>query len=536
MAFTHLDRAKTFLKGALHMFGNGLEELWKFTLTHKRAAGAVFGVLLIMIVAASFFLRSAEDDTQDTRREVALVRVGDLSGIEPLSLIGEVRSIREALVASDASGAVSGVYRSLGDVVGAGAVIAELKNDTERAAVSQARAALEKAKSTAGVGTIGVGSAESAYTTAEQSALSAIKTAYAAVEDAIKRKADQTISNPNSNQPRFFVSTSNSQLVFTVESGRLSMQSILTRHISESEPKNYEDYLSELNLLTEEVDAVGDFLSNVVAALSGAIPTGSVSASDIATYRTEANAALSSMHALRGTLSNTVGNLTAKRDAVESAKTGLALDTSGQSADIAAAEANLASALARLEKTIIRAPISGTINRLDLEVGSFVTASDPVVYITNPGGLEIVAYLSARDLGDIVVGAKVFIAGRVEGTVVKRAQALDPLTKKAEIRIAVPTNSGLVSGQSTTVSIERLVRRSEESALLSIPLAAVKITPEGPVVFTMSSENRLVAHPVILGTLRGSKVDITDGITLDMVIVEDARGLKEDQEVLAREK
>lgn len=533
MPHTHLDRANTFLKGALHMLGNGLEELWKLILAHKRVSGIVFVIIAAALVAGSFFFSANKEEVQDTRREVRLVSIGDLSGVEPLSLIGEVRSIREATVAPDISGTVAAVYRSLGDVVGAGAVIAELKNETQRAAVGQARAALEKAKSATGVGTIGIGSAESSYVAAEQAALSSIKTAYATIEDAVKRKADQTISNPDGSQPRFFISTSNSQLVFTVEGGRLAMQPVLLRHSSEPNPASYADYLAELELLLSEVDATGTFLSNVVAALSGAIATGSVSESDIAGYRVDASTALSAVNALRLSVSGATENLKAKRAAVESAKTGLALDTSGQSADIAAAEANLASALAQLEKTIIRAPISGTINTLDLEVGSFVTAASPVVYITNPGGLEIVAYLSARDLSDIVIGAKVVIAGKIDGTVVRRAQALDPLTKKAEIQIGVPADSGLVSGQSTTVAIERLARRSDEARALSIPLAAVKITPEGPVVFTLSSENTLRAHPVVLGTLRGSKVDITEGVTADMTIIEDARGLKEGQEVLA---
>jgi len=531
----HAERARTFLKGALHMLGNGLEEVWKIILARKRLSAGALLLIVAALTVGSFFFRPDAPLPQDSRREVRVARVSDFSGIEPLSLIGNVRSIREAQVAPDISGAVSAIYRSLGDVVSAGTVIAELKNETQRAAVAQARAALEKAKSATGVGTIGIENAENAYTAALESSFSSIKTAYASIEDVVKRKADQTISNPNGTQPRFFIPTSNSQLALNTDSGRLAMQAILARHMRAGTPANYEAYLAEMETLIVEIDAVGAFLSNVVGALSGAIAANSVLESDIATYRLEASTALSSINALRGTVSGAVENLKAKRFAVESAQTALALGATGQSADITAAEANLASALAQLEKTIIRAPISGTINTLDLDVGSFVNASSPVVYITNPGGLEVVAYLSARDIADIVVGAKAAVFGDSEGTVVKKAQALDPLTKKAEIRLGLPANSGLVSGQSITLSIERVQRRSGEPVALSIPLAAVKITPEGPVVFSVSPEQTLMAHPVVLGTLRGTKVDIAEGITPDMIIVDDARGFTSGERVVIGE-
>lgn len=531
----HVERARTFLRGAFGMFGNGLEEVWKIILAHKKISALIALAVLGGGIGVALFLPKEDIAPQDARREVRLVRISDISGIEPLSLIGEVRSVKEARVAPDISGAVRAVYRSLGDFVSAGTIIAELKNDTERAAVSQARAALEKAKGASEVGTIGIGTAQNSYEAAQESAVSTIATSYAGIEDAVKRKADQVFSNPNSAQPKLFVSTSNSQLALTVESDRLRMQTILARHSAASIPENAEGKLAEIETLLNETDRVGAFLSNLVSLLSNAIATGSVSESAIALYRADAGAGLASINALRTTLSGAMENLRTKRAAVEAAEQGLALDTTGQSADVAAGEANLASALAQLEKTIIRAPISGTINRLDLDVGNFVNASVSVVHITNPGGLEVVAYLSQRDIGDIIVGAQASVQGRIEGVVVKKAQALDPLTKKAEIRIGLPAQSGLVSGQSTTLSIERAQRRSDESFALAIPLAAVKITPEGPVVFSVSSEDTLIAIPVVLGALRGSKVDVEEGITADMVIVEDARGLKEGQKIVVSE-
>ncbi|MEK9177327.1 MAG: hypothetical protein AAB923_03450, partial [Patescibacteria group bacterium] len=108
----------------------------------------------------------------------------------------------------------------------------------------------------------------------------------------------------------------------------------------------------------------------------------------IAGYRADMSAAVAGMNGLRASLAGTIQDLKVKQAAVVIAEEGVAPGLTGVSADIAAAEANLAVAQAGLEKTLIRAPISGTINRLDLNVGDYVNATVPIVFISNPGGLE----------------------------------------------------------------------------------------------------------------------------------------------------
>jgi len=506
--------------------------VWSYSRTHPLIAGATLG-LVVAGVGALFYFTASESPTElDESREVTIVRVGDLSTAEPLSVVGDIRAAKEALIAADASGAVSAVYRSLGDFVGAGTIIAELKNDGQRAAVAQATVALEKARSGATVGDIGVESAQTAFTSALEGARTATQSAYATVNDAVQKKADEVFSNPESNTPHFIVSSSNSQAVRDAENKRGAMQAILARHASVGNvPLDDAILLAELNTLLTETAAVRDFLTNVVTALNSAIATGGVTDTAIAGYRTDASTALTSINALRATINTTIENIKSKRAAVTIARENLSQNATGENADVRAAEANLASARANLEKTFIRAPISGAINRLDLEVGSFVSPGVPVVYITNQGGLEAVVFVSEKDIRDIVVGAKAVIGGVIEGAVIRVAKALDPVTKKAEMRIAIPAGAPFVAGQSASIAITR-TRAAGQIGPLSIPLSALKITPEGPVVFTVSSDGILNAHLVALGTLRGSSTEIKDGLTIDMEIVKDARGLKDGQKVI----
>ncbi len=528
----NVERAKVFFKGAWAMFGNGVEASWKVALAHKRVSAVVVVVVAAALIALPLLFKKPEAARDTTTREVAVARVSDISGAEALSVIATVRSVREANVAANTSGRVAGVYRALGDTVAAGTVIAELENARERAAVAQARAALEKAKSGTAVGTIGVANATESYAAAQKSAEATVASAYATLQDAVTRKSDQLFSNPSGPAPQFVVSVSNSQLKNDAQNKRVSVQPTMTRLIGAVAPTAGSAQLAELDRLLTEAAQVSDFLATVASALQGAIATGSISSADIAQYRADVEGALAAVNALRTTLAATSENLRVKASAVAIAEEGVATGASGKSADIAVAEGALAGALANLEQTIIRAPIGGTINRLDITLGNFLSASVPVVYITNAGGLEAVAYVGSRDLADISLGAKALVGGTVEGVVVKKAQALDPTTKKAEIRISVPSSTSFVSGQSTTVEIERSVKNA--SATLTIPLSAVKITPDGAVVFTVTEASTLAAHAIALGTLRGGSVEVASGLDPALSIVLDARGLQEGQKVGVR--
>ena len=508
--------------------------IWDYAKTHR-----IISVVAVVIVVASvgtalYFLgKGVAEPTLSDNRAVHLIRVGDVSQSAPLSLIGTIRSTREANIAPDTSGTVSAIYHNLGDYVAAGTIIAELKNDTQRASVAQARAALEKTKSLTAVGGIGVENAQSSYLSAIDSARAAVQTAYTTIDDSVRRRADGSFSNPSSGQPHFNVSTSDSQLVNKVQSGRLAMQPIINRHQATDVATMHTDQLlAEMATLTAEVKSVQNFMQDLASALNNAIPTYNVTDATIAGYRADVSAGLQSVNGLASTLAGSIETLKAKRSGVDIAETSLATGSTGESADVLGAEANLAAALAQLEKTLIRAPISGSINSMNLDVGSFVNASVPVIYITSAGGLEAVAFVSGNDIRDIVVGAHARVGSSVDGTVARVATALDPSTKKAEVRVSVPPSAPLVSGQSATILIDRAVPKVSSSAALSIPLSAVKITPETPLVFTLNDAHELVGNPITLGVLRGDKVEVKSGLTPDILIIEDARGLKEGQTVL----
>ncbi|MEK7531013.1 MAG: efflux RND transporter periplasmic adaptor subunit [Patescibacteria group bacterium] len=497
--------------------------------SHPRKFGVGLLILIIALIAISFFIPSGAESPTDERKSVTLTTANE-TGAELLVAIGEVRSLREAEVSIGQPGRVIGVYYSLGDAVGRGAVIAETENSRERAGVSAAEATLQKAKSGVASQSISEDQARTAVGSQISSSRAALASAYAAIDDSISRKTDDMFSNPTGIHPTLNVVTSNSNQKIVAENGRSMVTPILNRQSLVNPNTIDESVLSrELDATIAESVDVQSFISNLLQALSGGVATNGMSEATISGYKATANAALASVQATHESLIRSRDTLIARRADLARAEEGLTSTVSGQNADIQSAEAGLAVARAGLEQTLLRAPLSGTINKLAVTVGTYISPGQPVVYISNAAGLEVTVFLSERDIGSVKVGSTALVGGTTKGTVSKVADALDPRTRKAEIRIVLPENAPFVSGQSATVAIERSVVSTTDDVIIN--LSSIKITPAGAYVFEVI-EGKLKTRPVTLGDIRGATVVIESGIDGGTRIVKDARGLKEDQEVM----
>ncbi len=320
---THLARAVTFLSGAFNMLVKGIKELWIWAMANKKISIPALLVVVGVVIALSFFFGgNGPAHEADERREVELVSVADVSSGEPITVIGEIKSVSEASVAPDATGRITRVYRSLGDYVGAGAAIAEIENASQRAAVAQAQASLDRAKSGSTLSGISLEGATAGAEATRQSA-------YAALYDVVARKGDGAFSNPETAQPVFFVSISNSDLKNTLESKRLAITNILKRHTTaRSASLSDSALIAELQKLRTEASEIREFMATLSTALSGGIPSASVSEADIAGFQANASAGLSTAAGLEGSLASAALG-------IESAKENQTQGRSGESADVA---------------------------------------------------------------------------------------------------------------------------------------------------------------------------------------------------------
>jgi RND family efflux transporter MFP subunit len=510
--------------------------------------GAVL-ILALVGIGLYFVFRSASPDTTPAAvSHVELASVASLAGeTDSLSVTGKVTSVSQAIILAQTSGEIVSLNHALGDRVAAGSVIASFENSSQEASVLQAeggydaaRAALAKASGSTAQNQ-DVTSAEAAQNAAnsQASAVATIQSAYVALDDAVHTKADVLFTNPHSQTPTFIngLSVPDSNLVYKTQSERAQLEGVLTDASSVITAGSSGNVDSNISQLSADAEAVVAYFNDLVQIINKAVPSQAVSASALSAYQVSVGAARSEVIAA---ISSLTSAKTSYDSAISGAATASNTASTGTLNDIASAQANVKSALgaldaakANLEKTIIRSPISGTIVTLSITQGGFVSSFAQVAQVSNPGTLEVDAYITSDDAKTLAIGDTADIGGTTKGVIVFIAPALDPTTGKIQVKIGIQGDqSKVTSGDTVTVALNRAAVAASSTAAFSIPIVSAKITPAGPVVFTVSASSTLVASPITFGAVLGSQVTVTNGLRADMIIVTDARGLSDGQQVI----
>jgi RND family efflux transporter MFP subunit len=541
---THLLKAKNYLVLSYtewKQFHSALPSKKRYLLIALEVAILV-GVLMLLIPDAK-----KEDTLTSSIRAVKVANLSELSlDAKSIPLVGTVTSVSEATILAEGSGKLTRVYRTIGDQVFAGQIIAEFENSGERASLLSAEGAYDQARASLQITKLNSSQSNQTLGDAKTQALSTISSAYIAMDDALRGKSDSAFRNAQFTDAKLLISVPDASLTLALERQRKALEQVLTTRNSKNNTLTIESDLErEVSFVIEELQTVRDYLDTLFSAYSKALPDALFSQSEIESQKTTVGIARSS---IIGTLNTTIAartSLTANKTAHQIA--GGSLATSGT---IAQAEAQVKqalgaynAALSRYQKTIIRSPITGTLNSFSLQTGDYVSAFSQVAVVSNNKALEIISFINEDDAKRITLGGKVIIQmganATTSGIVTKVAEALDPKTRKIEIRIGIhDADSGLMNGQSVRIAVSG--NRKEvvgtpkitKSSIVSIPLSAVKLTPQGANVFTVSASSTLVAIPVKEGTVFGDQIQIISGLRGDESIVLDARGLKAELEVI----
>ena len=510
--------------------------------------------VIVVVVVVGVHLATRAPATTDTVSNISHVTIASVASLSsaagPLPVTGKVTSLNQATILAQTSGEITSLNVHIGSGVGAGQIIAEFENSSQQAAVLQAQgaydasqAALAKAtgSTAANAGITSTQAAQSAANSAT-AALASLQSAYSALDDAVHAKADMMFSNPRTITPAFNVNVPDNQLSVTLQNERAQIEGILAdakRLAADTSVPNIDTNAAAMNA---DAQTVIIFLNNLVQAANEGIPSQSVTAATLATYQASAGAA-------RSEVVSAISSLAASKSAYDAATSGAQTAsnsaTTGSQNDVAAAQANVKQALgalhsaqANLEKTVVRSPISGTIVSLPVTRGDFVSSFAQVAQVSNPGALEIDTYVTPDDAKTLTVGGKATIGDTAAGIITSIAPALDPTTGKILVKIGITgSQASLTDGDTVTVSLVRtqaaptVTNKTTLPSAILIPIAAAKITPAGAVVFTVASSS-LVSHPIKLGIILGDQITVVSGLTLDMDIVTDARGLTDGQQVV----
>jgi multidrug efflux pump subunit AcrA (membrane-fusion protein) len=541
-----MNQITTYLNNLRQMLSRNataFTEWYKLQSKKRKLSIAAIGLLVVVAILKIIVGKDgAVAETKVVNRKVTIASISSLSDSDKgFPLVGTVTSLSEATIRSESGGKLTRVAKKLGDMVYAGGVIAELENSAERAALLQAEGVYDQAKAARNIAALNSGQAGSSLVDTKNQALNTIITTYITIEDAVRGKTDSAYTDPKFDQVKLILSVPDANLATSLESKRRSIEKILVaRELKNKTLTQNSDLITELNAALSDAQIIKSYLDDLYTGYSKALPDTSFSQSAI-------DAGKANTQLARQSVAGTISSLVAMRTTLSASITAnqvAGADTQAESSgSLAAADAQVKQALgayngalSRLEKTIIRSPITGTINSLSVSTGDYITAFSQVAIVSNNGALEVLSYVTDDDAKRITVGSPVTIDGTIQGVVTRIASAIDPTTKKIEVRIGIKdVKSTLTNGQSVRILIAQDTTNqsttTKKTGPIIIPIAALKLTPRGGNVFTVSASNTLIAIPVHEGAIMGEEIQILDGLTGSEVIVTDARGLKEGQVV-----
>lgn len=507
-----------------------------FNVRTKR--GVIHFVVALLIVAGAIGLIIStqaidEADTSSNTRLVVVASVSSLSGNQDISVLGEVRSLSEATIRSEVTGRVTSVSVSLGQEVRAGQEIARVENASQYAALLQAQGGYEAALASAQQSGVSVTSAQTALASAEDAFRSAYNQAYATFSDVLFTTVDDFFANPEASLPGLKIR--GYSYTQQLNSERVAFQSIEDQWQLRTQQSGI---VENMNSYGQQAISNAERLIDLISILQELVnmqeQTATLEGSPVESYNATLLAEISTLRASLNNVQNAISSVQAAEESLERAQlAGSSDEPSLASAQVKQALGSLRAAEANYQKTIFTSPLSGVVQELPVSSGDFVSTQDQIAYISSPGGLEIVTYVNESDAGRISIGQEVVIDDTVAGTITAIAPSVGSQSRKIEVRVAAQGNE-LLNGDTVRVNIPTEQEIQQEQ--ITIPITALKVETDRTVVFTVRDDNTLESHEVIVGPLSGSNIYIEEGVTSNIRIVLDARGLNEGQEVMVEQR
>ncbi|MGF1526465.1 MAG: efflux RND transporter periplasmic adaptor subunit [Candidatus Competibacterales bacterium] len=166
-----------------------------------------------------------------------------------------------------------------------------------------------------------------------------------------------------------------------------------------------------------------------------------------------------------------------------------------------AARAQVATIEEALEKTVLRAPFAGVVDRRHAELGDLLLMGDPVAELLELDPLHVVGDVAQRDVARLRLGqggeARLATGEVVTGTLQRIARAADAATRTFRVELVVD-NPGLAMGAG--VSAELLLTTESLQAHYLSP-ALLTLDGAGQLgVKGVAEDNRVVFYPVTILT------------------------------------
>jgi RND family efflux transporter MFP subunit len=188
------------------------------------------------------------------------------------------------------------------------------------------------------------------------------------------------------------------------------------------------------------------------------------------------------------------------------------------SSGLLAAEIAVREAEINLEKTIVKAPISGAIADLKLKKGSLVSQGDEICLVLSTNDLEMKVKILESDISFVKKGQKAEVypvSGAGEG-ITGTVSSINPkVDENGLVQVTLKLNKGgkLLPGMNA-----RAVIRAPQNNNLVVPKEAVVYRSGRPVVFTIEN-NEAIWNYIEVGKDNGREIEVLDGIEADQTVI-----------------
>lgn len=208
------------------------------------------------------------------------------------------------------------------------------------------------------------------------------------------------------------------------------------------------------------------------------------------------------------------------------------LDRALTERDVAAADLNAVKL--RLEKSTVKAPFDGLVEKLFKKAGEFTDMGAPLVILIQVHKVKAAVGVPERDIAHFSVGDSVPVAvhalsGReFQGKIFQIAASADVLTRTFNTEIELDNSEGLLRPGMTVCA--RLLRGTFPNAI-AVPIFSI-ISMENQ-RFVVVEENGVArVRPIDVGVLQGSQVQVTKGLQPgEHLIVAGQRDVRDGQKV-----
>jgi RND family efflux transporter MFP subunit len=191
-------------------------------------------------------------------------------------------------------------------------------------------------------------------------------------------------------------------------------------------------------------------------------------------------------------------------------------------AQASAARSGAAQASAAARNGLVRAPFSGVVARIPMEVGETATMvpSSTILRIVDLSAVEIRARVAERELARLREGLSATVRfpalqRAFEGTVARIAPEIDPATRTVEVVVRVDNPERVIRGG---MSAEVAIRPGAARSAVVIPAEAARGMGETRRVF-VASGGRAEARSVRVAPLDDGQLEVLEGLGAGDVVV-----------------